>query len=290
MTIIETTTSRAATNAWEGSTGKYVYVVQLLDTETETEAVDYIWENAPSTFTSQTGTSYKKSAINVTPNAAGCGILDVEVVYTQAKPLQFSATTSGGTEKIEFSRGTVHWFDDVGGEDNKDAADVPNFEGGINVTKNSIEGVTIKTAQMSFKITYSWALADIDGDYLDKVEALTACVNSETVTLNIQGIERTYRPGELLFEGADYSFSADRRIEMTFSFSVSRGIYPEVPATHRYVGTILVTDKRGWDYLWVRSEETTSQDVLARRPTQVYIEQVYFYADLNELEISELED
>ncbi len=167
MFVTETTNSREATDGFEGSTGRLNWVIQLEGSETETSAHDYIVANAPTTFTAATGTSYKYQSVSIKPLEAGNGLLDVEVTYAQAKPLQFSFQTGGGSEKIDYSRGfdgeagtraSIHSYhlnpDDT---TEKDGDSAPDFQGGINVTKTSVEGATIQTAQFQFKITKSWA-------------------------------------------------------------------------------------------------------------------------------------
>jgi hypothetical protein len=47
------------------------------------------------------------------------------------------------------------------------------------------------------------------------------------------------------------------------------------------VGDILVDEKAGWDYMWVRFEESEDGDAFAivKRPVAVYIERVYERCD-----------
>jgi hypothetical protein len=173
MFVVETTHSRDATLSFEGSKGSLNWVIQLEGADTETTAHDYVVANAPATFTAATGTSYKRQSIAISHREEGNGLLDVEVLYAQTKPVQFSFQTGGGSEKIEFSRGNggvagpVHKYDLASdGSTQKDSdSTAPDFHGAINVTKTSIEGANIKTAQFSFKISKSWAKGQTINSY-----------------------------------------------------------------------------------------------------------------------------
>jgi hypothetical protein len=121
--------------------------------ESERDAYNWLRANAPAAYVASSGTSYKPQTFNVTPSEIGNGILLGEVIYAQTKPLQFSFQTGGGSEKIDYSLRTEHKYDAAGKDGTSNA---PNFNGAINVTKDSIEGATIKTGQFQFKITKSW--------------------------------------------------------------------------------------------------------------------------------------
>ena len=131
------------------------------------------------------------------------------------------------------------------------------------------------------------ALDEIDGEYLEALERLTTTVNQQDLVLNLMGLEITFRQGELLFEGVDGQISADRRLEITYSFAVARGIHEDDEWSFRPVGPLLITDKRGWDTIWVASEETVVDTVLIRTPTAAYVERVYNYADFEQLRLTE---
>lgn len=283
MYVIETQESGGGADAFEGSTAKLVYMVQLEDAETETDLRSYMASTAPLTVEALSGVFYNRQSIATQPKEAL--IYRVEVNYVQAKPKQFSFQTGGGSEKVEYSRETMAWFDELG----RDLPDTPDFHQGINVTKSSVEGITIRTANFEFKVTKSWALDDIDDEYLELLENLTSCMNQDDYTLTINGKTFTFRPYELLFLGADGQFTTDQRIEITYSFAVSRGIFEDDDLTWKNVGAIEVTEKGGWDLAWVYSVETEDSvtKTMVRRPAAVYIERVYLPKDFERLRLDE---
>ena len=154
MIFIESPESRGGSESFEGSTWQRKYTAQLELEETEEELRAYVAANTPTVITGLSG-GYNRKGFSCNPRAEGNGIFDVVVDYVQPKPLQFSFQTGGGSEKIEYSRETMHWFNEFG-KDGVDDEAPPDFKGGINVTKNSIEGMNIKTAQFGFKVVKSW--------------------------------------------------------------------------------------------------------------------------------------
>ena len=83
---------------------------------------------------------------------------------------------------------------------------------------------------------------------------------------------RGFAAGEVRFDGVEGS-----RIDATYS-SVDFIFSASPNATSIPVGGITVAAKKGWDYLWVLYEETTSEDRLVKVPVAAYVEQVYRYA------------
>jgi hypothetical protein len=51
------------------------------------------------------------------------------------------------------------------------------------------------------------------------------------------------------------------------------------------VGSITVTAKKGWEYLWVQYETGVDEDALIKRPAYAYVEQVYRTGDFSTLGI-----
>jgi hypothetical protein len=52
------------------------------------------------------------------------------------------------------------------------------------------------------------------------------------------------------------------------------------------VGDLTVTEKKGWDYLWVRyADDVKDKKTLVKKPIAAYIEKVYERKDLGNLGI-----
>ena len=87
--------------------------------------------------------------------------------------------------------------------------------------------------------------------------------------------------GEVLFLGASGSKRSTGDWEITFRFAASQN------RTGITIGDITDIVKGGWDYLWVRYEdsEDTGAKQLVKKPVAVYIEQVYHLKDFSLLAI-----
>ncbi len=73
----------------------------------------------------------------------GVMTFNVDIQYAQPKPATISFQTSGGSQKVKYSLQTIRRFDENG---RLNQADPPDFKQGINVTKDSVEGVDIIVA------------------------------------------------------------------------------------------------------------------------------------------------
>lgn len=288
MIVLETKDSRAGQDAWEGSACKLVYRVQLEEGENETTLRQFMLLNTPLELKPHEGSPSTfdliRGPLAIAPLEAN--IFNVEIQYFQPKPKQFSFSTGGGTSKVTYSRRTERAYDKTG----KQTAPSPNFQQGVNVTKNAIEGVDIPISQPAFKVTVSYAMEEIDSDYLDLLEDYTGKINDDDVTIDVNGIERTYRAYELKLASTDGQTTENNRFEITYSFEVSRGIYPNEPNSWRYIGqpgdanTIIVKEKAGWDYLWVHDREShDSNGNFLRVPLVAYVENVIEARDFSEL-------
>lgn len=287
MHLIETKDSRAGQESWEGSSCKLTYRVQLEAGENETTLRLAMLAITPETLDpeagSPTGYILYRGPIRTKPVEAQ--IFDTEVEYFQAKPTQFSFSTGGGTAKTTYSRRTERSYDVFGKQD----APSPNFQQGINVTKNAVEGVDIPISQPAFKVTKSYSLAEIDGTYLDLLEDYTGKINDDAFSFFANGIERNYEALELKLADTNGQTTENGRFEITYSFEVSRGIYPNRQDTWRYIGepnglnTIVIKDKAGWDFLWVHDEESHADGYFVRVPKTAYIENVIQARDFSEL-------
>jgi hypothetical protein len=296
-TLIESKDSGGGVDAFEGSTGALRYLIQLDPSETEKDLRDYLKENTETSIEVLSGNTYNRKAIRTRP-VEGL-IWEAEISYSQEKPLQISMNTGGGSEKYEYSKRTMSAWgaggrdpgipqEGVGPDDDEELRTTKNYSCGINVTKNSIEGVTLRVANPSFRVSRSWAMDEVDADYLQKLLDLTGKVNDAPITLSINGLELAFKKGELLFDGANLQTTPDERLEISYEFSVQRNVDPADPKTHKRVGTkITVTEAEGWDYVWVDSEEDIDEVAHAKvhKPVAVYIERVYDRADFEELNL-----
>lgn len=263
----------------EGS-GKAEHTLRYLiwGVASEDEAWAVFLTNKPSTYR---GNPFRSGSID----PQGCMTFFFEAEYSvgdskdaeNKEPKEkdestFTFSTTGGTEHITVSKQTTTF--------NKAGAPVaPNFKSAIGVTKSGVEGVDIIVPKCSFKMTKIFDLAGAAA-VLVQVLKLTGCVNSDAMTLEatVTGLTMSFEPGTLRFDGMDdFKERKDGLLTGVFNFSAEPNI---VAADNLTIGDILITSKRGWDYLWVLYDETVSNNFAVRTPRAAYVEEVYRYRDL----------
>ncbi len=141
------------------------------------------------------------------------------------------------------------------------------LRGAIGVTADSVEGVDIQVPIYTFSESHIILNELVTQAYKLSLFQLTGKVNSA----GFKGFAR----GEVLFLGASGSKRGFDDWEITFRFAASPN------ATNLTIGGISGISKEGWQYLWIRyeDEEDTSAKTLIKRPSAIYIEQVYNYGD-----------
>jgi len=184
---------------------------------------------------------------------------------TEIEPV-FTFDTGGGTQHITQSLLTV-------GKYPPEAAD---FGGAIGYDGESVAGVDIVQPVQSFSETHYLKDNKITTAYKKGVSSITGTMNNDAF--------RGYNPGEVLFLGASGTrrgTSSDSLWDVTYKFSVS-------PNRKNFkVGDITVTEKYGWDYMWVRYADHVddAKKTLLKKPVAVYIERVYKIANFGALGI-----
>jgi len=195
---------------------------------------------------------------------------EATVRYATRQPSEeeasFTFETGGGSAHITQSLATTGVYSAPG-------VGVPNFQGAIGVTKDSVDGVDIIVPVYKWTETFSFAPAFVTGAYKAAVFFLTGRTNGAPF--------RGFLADEVLFEGARGSKRGTGNWEITFSFAASPNV------TGITVGSITGIAKKGWEYLWVRyaDYEDTSAQLLVKRPVAVMIEQVYSAGDFSLLGI-----
>lgn len=179
----------------------------------------------------------------------------------------FNFDTGGGTKHITQSLQTVGKF----------PATAPDFAGAVEVdNEGNVNGVDIAMPVMNFSETHYFSPGRVSTSYKKRIAELTGKVNS--------GSFKGYAAGEVLFLGASGSRRGKRSTdywEITFKFAVSPNV------TNLKAGTIIVSSKKGWDYLWVRYADDVSSDrkALIKKPVAAYVEKVYEQASFGGLGI-----
>jgi hypothetical protein len=170
--------------------------------------------------------------------------------------------TTGETANVKFSRNTTSYGNQTG--DDQQALPPPDHKGLIGVNGDKVEGVDTVIPSLKFSETHYLAGSYISFEYLNLLYRLTGTVNSDYF--------RGFAPGELLFLGAQgREVLGSGTGEITYNFAASPNV------TDLKVGDITVARKDGWDYLWVKWEDSEDTDAKAviKKPLAVYVEEVY---------------
>ena len=153
--------------------------------------------------------------------------------------------------------------------------DAPDFNGAIEVdNEGNVNGVDVTMPVLNFTETHTMSGSRVTTSYRKTVAALTGTVNKSSF--------RGFASGEVLFLGASgqkRSKKSSAPWEITFRFAVS----PNEDSIK--VGDLKVTNKFGWDYLWVRYADKVAENGknVVKKPVAAYVEQVYPAGDFGNL-------
>jgi len=170
------------------------------------------------------------------------------------KPV-YNFDTKGGTFHVSHSLETLLRVSATG-----DVA--PNFEGGIGVTKDKIDGVDVVIPKLSFSETHHFPIEYVTGEFIKNLSRATGKTNSDTF--------RTFEPGELLFLGANGT-KGETDISVTYGFEASQNM------ENFKVAGVTVTKKNGHDYLWTYNtdQSDSSSGATVNKLRAVYVEKIY---------------
>jgi hypothetical protein len=258
--IIEKYDSRESTVGVENPSVDLLYVVDGTEDDAAVRAL--VEATIPAIYAGLVFQSYRIAH-------QGSGLWEVSVRYGKLDPKEpgessFSFDTGGGTTHITQSIATVNSYAPAG-------ETPPDFKGAIGVNNDSVEGTDITIPVYNFKETHYIPVALVTPAYKAILFYLTGKVNAFPF--------KGFAPGEVLFMGASGSQRGQEDWEITFSFAASPNV------TGLTVGDITGIDKKGWEYLWVRYQDSEDADVLVKQPAAVYVEQVYPYGDFSLLGI-----
>lgn len=220
------------------------------------------------------------------------GIYEASAEYSTKEPKEeekkpgestFSFETTGGTEKIFYSRSTVLSVGVQGGI-------APDFKGGINVTKGNVEGVDILVPKFTFTLQVTMPTGAVTGAYVALLRDLTGTVNDSPFFFTVDGVTLSFEAGELRFDGVRGSKRGTENFDFTFTFAFSKrevlfqvgnGLIGDVP--DGIGGDWLVSVKDGWDYLWLAYDNKLDPDTntIVQLPVSAHIERVYRRTNFN---------
>ncbi len=220
----------------------------------ETDALNAVIAFAPDTFNEM---RYHSAEVveQLTHNTWRCSVRYV------AKPttvVQYDST--GGTQHITQSIATVGKYGNYSDE----------LGQAIGVDGDNVAGVDKVVPVFNWTETHALEDAELN---VPAYYALTGHVNSDP----FQG----YSAGEVLFYGVTGQERDDGLWEVNFKF----GYQPN--AVSLQIGGISGIEKKGWEYLWVfyNNAVDTTAKVKIKKPTAVYVEQIYEYGPFSSLGI-----
>ena len=183
----------------------------------------------------------------------------------EEETVSFAFDTGGGTMHRNQSLKTV----------SKAPNDAPDFNGAIEVdNEGNVNGVDVTMPVLNFTETHTMSGSRVTTSYKKNIAALTGTVNRSSF--------RGFAAGEVLFLGASgskRSKKASAPWEITFRFAVS----PNQSSVS--VGKLKVSNKKGWNYLWVRYADKVADNKknVIKEPVAAYVEQVYPEGDFGNL-------
>ena len=183
----------------------------------------------------------------------------------EEETVSFAFDTGGGTMHRNQSLKTV----------SKAPNDAPDFNGAIEVdNEGNVNGVDVTMPVLNFTETHTMSGSRVTTSYKKNIAALTGTVNRSSF--------RGFAPGEVLFLGASGSKRSKKLSapwEITFRFAVS----PNQSSVS--VGKLKVSNKKGWNYLWVRYADKVADNKknVIKVPVAAYVEQVYPEGDFGNL-------
>lgn len=256
ITIDETYRSREGTEGTQ-PTAELRYVIQGTNDDTTVRAL--LLATSPQTYL-----GLRRADVNFSP--VGGDVWECSAQYDVRNESQFTFDTGGGSQHITQSRATINRYAAPGGV-------APNYFGAIGVADDQVAGTDVTVPVYQFSETHYIDDALVDQAYKLQLFQLTGRVNGSEF--------RGFAKGELLFLGASGAKRGLEDWEITYRFAASPN------ASQLTIGAINGIAKEGWHYLWIRYEDVvdSAASVLIKRPTAVYVEQVYQYGDFTLLGI-----
>lgn len=186
---------------------------------------------------------------------------------TEEETSSFAFDTGGGTMHLNQSLKTV----------SKTPNNAPDFNGAIEVdNEGNMNGVDVTMPVLNFTETHTMNGGRVSTSHKKAVAALTGTVNRSSFW--------GFSAGEVLFLGASGSKKSKKASapwEITFRFAVSAN------QSSVKVGDLTVSNKKGWNYLWVRYADKVADNKknVVKKPVAAYVEQVYPEGDFGNLGI-----
>lgn len=136
----------------------------------------------------------------------------------------------------------------------------PDFEGAINVSGDSVQGMDVSRPAMRYSETWIMPVRIAMGcTFINAVYTLTGTINKYQF--------RCFGAGECLFVGARGQWQEDQPyVTVTFEFE-ARANSPEY---YPWEGAGFKFAKKGWEHVWLLYEDAVDADTIIKRPVAAY--------------------
>jgi len=187
---------------------------------------------------------------------------------------ELSFDTQGGNSRILISKKT-RWRNK---SEDFLINNAPDLHGAIGYSDGKIEGCDIYTGSLRWSITFKGV--PVTGEYLDKLEFMTAKIGSD----GDGGIHKFFGrdPYSQLFLGASGNYRPADKWVVTYNFLGGKNrsnLY--IPATGGF--RVYFDDVRAHDYVWMMYKEITEDSFVFQVPKAGYVEEVYDPVQLRQL-------
>lgn len=196
----------------------------------------------------------------------GFKVYHVDAEWSRQKwgPFQFSirGRTGGGTQHISSSLSTVATSENA-----------PDFQGQIGVTQENgdfrVEGTDIPISQTDLAVDVTYPAGFVNHDRIAMWTRNTPRVNN--------GNWQKWSTGEVLYLGTEFEDGSDIEARVTHNISISLNL------TNFQVGGLTITEKQGWDLLWLLTEKDEDDGAPVTRAVHWYVERIFYRTSLTAL-------
>lgn len=245
-------------------------VFELASDDPEHEALEAVRNAAPTTWHSRIRESIELD------ERINDSIIRVKVSYGSVEADNEEEAEEEPTFSFDTGGGTMHRTQSLL-TFSKTPNSAPDYGGAIEVdNEGNVNGVDVTMPVMYFSETHYFKNSKVTTSYKKRLGELTGTINGSSF--------KGYSAGEVLFLGASGTRRGDKRKdlwEISFKFAVSPN------QTGLRVGSLSVSKKYGWDYLWVKYADDVAADKksLIKKPVAAYVERVYRIGDFGGLGI-----
>jgi hypothetical protein len=210
----------------------------------------------------------------------GKSVFDVVADYETLTPISGEDAANDDNADSNFVPGSIAW-DTTGGTERMTQAiservvgDTVDFQGAINVSGTSVQGIDVVVPTMRYSETWIMPLSiGLSSEYVGNVFTLTGKTNKAQF--------RAFAPGEALFMGGRAQWSGDQPyVPVTFEWQCRKD-----DDNYQLGGGLPATTKKGWEYVWIVYDDAVNNNTLVKKPRAYIFDTIYDSGDFSLLKI-----